>query len=146
MVDGSFMNGGSIIANIVLYWLSMSATDHFSTGFTPLPPDGPRPDWLKIRVSAEHTEWKGKPAIHICYLDNGTGYPPEMLEHCNHILEHPEDVKDGHHIGIYNIVKATSLIYQEKAVFLFSNELDAGARVDLYIQADKEETHESADC
>ena len=29
----------------------MSATQPFSTGFTPLPPDGPRPDWLKIRVS-----------------------------------------------------------------------------------------------
>ena len=52
-------------------------------------------EWLKIRVSAERTEWKGNPAIHICYLDNGIGYPPEMLEHCNHILEHPEDVRDG---------------------------------------------------
>ena len=31
----------------------MSATDHFSTGFTPLPPDGPRPDWLKIRVRCD---------------------------------------------------------------------------------------------
>jgi lipoic acid synthetase len=30
--------------------LAMSATQPFSTGFTPLPPDGPRPDWLKIRV------------------------------------------------------------------------------------------------
>ncbi len=29
----------------------MFATQPFSTGFTPLPPDGPRPDWLKIRVS-----------------------------------------------------------------------------------------------
>ena len=95
-------------------------------------------EWLKIRVSAELTEWKGNPSIHICYLDNGTGYPPEMLEHCNHILEHPEDVRDGHHIGIYNIVKATSLLYREKAVFLFSNEPDAGARVDLYIPAEKE--------
>lgn len=95
-------------------------------------------EWLKIRVSAELTEWKGNLSIHICYLDNGTGYPPEMLEHCNHIIEHPEDVRDGHHIGIYNIVKATSLLYKEKAVFLFSNEPDAGARVDLYIPANKE--------
>ena len=31
----------------------MSATDLFSTGFTPLPPDGPRPDWLKIRVRCD---------------------------------------------------------------------------------------------
>ncbi len=29
----------------------MSASIPFSTGFTPLPPDGPRPGWLKIRVS-----------------------------------------------------------------------------------------------
>ena len=29
----------------------MFATHPFSTGFTPLPPDGPRPAWLKIRVS-----------------------------------------------------------------------------------------------
>ena len=28
----------------------MFDNDHFSTGFTPLPPDDPRPDWLKIRV------------------------------------------------------------------------------------------------
>ena len=78
--------------------------------------------------------------IHTLRVSNAKDYPPEMLEHCNHILEHPEDVRDGHHIGIYNIVKATSLIYQEKAVFLFSNEPDAGARVDLYIPADKEES------
>lgn len=95
---------------------------------------------LKIHISAESTEWKGNPAIHICYLDNGTGYQPDVLEHCNHILEHPEDVQDGHHIGIYNIVKATSLIYQEKAAFVFSNEPGAGARVDLYIPANKEES------
>ena len=29
----------------------MSASKPFSTGFTPFPPDGPRPGWLKIRVS-----------------------------------------------------------------------------------------------
>ena len=28
----------------------MSANNPFSTGFTPLPPEGPRPDWLKVRV------------------------------------------------------------------------------------------------
>ncbi len=28
----------------------MSANAPFSTGFTPLPQDGPRPDWLKVRV------------------------------------------------------------------------------------------------
>ena len=101
---------------------------------------------LKIRVTAEQTEWKGNPAIHICFLDNGIGYPPEMLEHCNHILEHPEDVRDGHHIGIYNIVKATSILYPNKAEFLFSNEPDAGARIDIYIPASKEVPHEPAGC
>ena len=28
----------------------MSANNPFSTGFTPLPPEGPRPAWLKVRV------------------------------------------------------------------------------------------------
>ncbi len=31
----------------------MSATNLFSTGFTPRSPDGPRPDWLKIRVRCD---------------------------------------------------------------------------------------------
>ncbi len=31
----------------------MSENQPFSTGFTPLPPDGPRPDWLKIRVRCD---------------------------------------------------------------------------------------------
>ncbi len=39
-----------IPAIFVIYWQDMFVNAPFSTGFTPLPPDGPRPDWLKIRA------------------------------------------------------------------------------------------------
>lgn len=31
----------------------MQSDTHFSTGFTPVSPDGPRPPWLKLRISAD---------------------------------------------------------------------------------------------
>ena len=95
-------------------------------------------EWLKITVSAQNIQTEDGPAVHICFIDSGTGYPPEVLERNNHILERPEAVQDGKHIGIYNIVKSMDLVFKEKAQVVFSN--GPGARVDIRIpRVDKEE-------
>lgn len=90
-------------------------------------------EWLKITVSAQNIQTEDGPAVQICFIDNGTGYPPEALERNNHILEHPEAVRDGKHIGIYNIVKSIQLVFKDRAQVVFSNEPGAGARVDIRI-------------
>ncbi len=90
-------------------------------------------EWLKITVSAQLVQVDGTDGVHICFIDNGTGYKPETLESCNHILEHPEAVQDGKHIGIYNIVKSIQLVFMEKGKVTFSNEPGAGARTDILI-------------
>ena len=98
-------------------------------------------EWLRISISAQMIQMDGAPAVHICFMDSGTGYPPEILEKCNHILEHPEIVEDGKHIGIYNIVKSLQLVFSRKAQITFSNEPASGARVDIRIPfISKEET------
>ena len=98
-------------------------------------------EWLRISISAQMIQMDGAPAVHICFMDSGTGYPPEILEKCNQILEHPEIVEDGKHIGIYNIVKSLQLVFSRKAQITFSNEPASGARVDIRIPfISKEET------
>lgn len=95
---------------------------------------------LKIRVSAVYEEDDVGGWAHICFIDSGTGYTPEVLVSLNHLLEHPEYARDGQHIGLYNIVKASHLVYKDKASFTFSNEPGAGARVDIRVPfARKEE-------
>ena len=90
-------------------------------------------EWLKITVSAQTIQTEDSAAVHICFIDNGTGYPPEALERNNSILDHPETVRDGKHIGIYNIVKSIQLVFKDRAQVVFSNEPGAGARVDIRI-------------
>ena len=85
---------------------------------------------IQITASLENTP---EPYVHICYIDSGTGYTQEMLERVNRILENDEYIKDGQHIGIYNIVKSLSLIYPGKSSFIFSNEPGGGARADIRI-------------
>lgn len=92
---------------------------------------------LKIIVTVKRTEPDITHGIlgnfHITYIDNGSGYPDEVLKLNNHILDHPEITSDGHHIGIYNIAKTLDLQYHSSASILFSNEPQMGARVDIYI-------------
>ena len=90
-------------------------------------------EWLKLTVSARAVPLGDGKGIHIRFIDSGTGYRPEMLEKCNHILDHPEAVRDGKHIGIYNIVKSIQLVFKDKGSVTFSNEPGAGARADILI-------------
>lgn len=90
-------------------------------------------EWLKITVTAQLLEQDGGQFVHICFLDNGTGFPPEALERSNHILERAEEVRNGQHIGIYNVVKSCQLAFRDKAHIVFSNEPGAGARVDIRV-------------
>ncbi len=91
---------------------------------------------IQITASLESTS---QPYVHICYIDSGTGYTHETLERVNHILENDEYIKDGQHIGIYNIVKSLSLIYPGKSSFIFSNEPDGGARADIRFPYERSE-------
>lgn len=72
------------------------------------------------------SEW-----VHLTHIDTGTGFDKASLTLYNHIMEHPEVVKNGYSIGIYNIVMRMLLTMGESATMLFSNEPGQGARIDM---------------
>lgn len=63
----------------------------------------------------------------ITILDNGPGFPQEILDSSKNWQEEGDEA----HIGILNVKKRIDLLYQGKAMVLFSN--SNGACVELYI-------------
>lgn len=88
---------------------------------------------LSVAIQARYFIRNGKKWIHIWHLDSGSGYPEETLSQLKSVIRHPEICRDGYHIGIYNIVKSLNLIYGPDAVVSFSNDPNAGARIDFEI-------------
>lgn len=88
---------------------------------------------LSIKITAFFDETPDTSMIHLIHIDSGSGFDKNTLEILNHILDYPERCKDGHNIGIYNIVKTLQIIYKNEASIEFSNEPDWGARIDIFI-------------
>ena len=68
--------------------------------------------------------------LNISISDNGPGFDEEMLASLN---ECQDPSKDGHHVGIYNVMQRFILYYgKENVLFAFSNM--NGACVDIFIK------------
>lgn len=65
--------------------------------------------------------------VNITIMDNGKGFPEEVLE----ILNNPEKRMPGEHMGINNVEQRFSLVYQKPCSFVYSNM--NGACVDIFI-------------
>ena len=65
--------------------------------------------------------------VNITIMDNGKGFPEEVLE----ILNDPEKRMPGEHMGINNVEQRFSLVYQKSCSFVYSNM--NGACVDIFI-------------
>lgn len=65
--------------------------------------------------------------VNITIMDNGKGFPEEVLE----ILNDPEKRMPGEHMGINNVEQRFSLVYQKPCSFVYSNM--SGACVDIFI-------------
>ena len=65
--------------------------------------------------------------VNITIMDNGEGFPEEVLE----ILNDPEKRMPGEHMGINNVEQRFSLVYQKPCSFVYSNM--SGACVDIFI-------------
>lgn len=70
--------------------------------------------------------------VNITIMDNGEGFPEEVLE----ILNDPEKRMPGEHMGINNVEQRFSLIYQKPCSFVYSNM--NGACVDIFIPLKKQ--------
>ncbi len=86
---------------------------------------------LNISISIYSYEENNQKYIHITHIDSGTGIDEQKLELYNTITEHPEITEHGHSIGIYNIAMRLKLLYGKNSSLIFSNEPNAGARVDI---------------
>ena len=65
--------------------------------------------------------------VNITIMDNGEGFPEEVLE----ILNDPEKRMPGEHMGINNVEQRFSLVYQKPCSFVYSNM--NGSCVDIFI-------------
>lgn len=70
--------------------------------------------------------------VNITIMDNGKGFPEEVLE----ILNDPEKRMPGEHMGINNVEQRFSLVYQKPCSFVYSNM--NGACVDIFIPLKKQ--------
>lgn len=70
--------------------------------------------------------------VHLAHIDSGRGFDQDSLELYNNIMEHPEVIKNGYGIGIYNIVRRMFLTMGDAVRIRFSNQKKMGARIDIY--------------
>ena len=85
--------------------------------------EGPMQILIKARLFLDGEE----KFVNITIMDNGKGFPEEVLE----ILNDPEKRMPGEHMGINNVEQRFSLVYQKPCSFVYSNM--NGACVDIFI-------------
>jgi sensor histidine kinase YesM len=86
---------------------------------------------LSIYIKAYCYESNDVKRIHLQHIDSGSGFDESKLDIFNHINQHPELRKDGHHIGIFNTAMRLKLLLGDTANIYFSNEPGLGARIDI---------------
>lgn len=86
---------------------------------------------LKIEIDLK----KAGDKLWIAIWDSGDGFSEEVL--CR--LQNHEKLnnEEGEHIGIYNVFQRLEILYGEEAQISFSNQKDAGARIDIKIPIKK---------
>jgi len=86
---------------------------------------------LMISIKIALLKSEGENLVNITILDNGQGFPDDMLQDLNGTTEavYCED-----HIGIQNVKHRFSLIYHDTCTFSFSN-VTGGACIEIFIPA-----------
>lgn len=84
-----------------------------------------------IRIHGYSYQKGNATRVHLVHIDSGAGFDREQLLLFNHIEERPLSLDKGSGIGIYNTVRRLKLTMGETPEILFSNEPDAGARIDI---------------
>lgn len=87
---------------------------------------------LHVRAKTRLIEEESGDRIHLTIVDSGDGFPKEFLDAVKQQAYTPHN-ENGNHIGIENIIRRLKMVYNENASIVFSNEPDAGARIDIYI-------------
>lgn len=82
---------------------------------------------LRILVKARLFEDEAQTYVNLTIMDNGNGFPPDVLE----ILNEDSQRLASEHLGIHNVQQRFSLLYHTPCNFLFSNA--GGACVDIFI-------------
>jgi two-component system, sensor histidine kinase YesM len=89
---------------------------------------------LRFLVQVDQIELEKKPYIRLRLSDNGVGYSKEVLKKLNEADEQFEQ----YHIGISNLRRRMTLIYQNDYQIAFFNALDGGACSLIYLPLRKE--------
>ena len=88
---------------------------------------------MKIQIRINSWEGDGEDYVSIMILDNGAGFSEESLKELNGKETYEYSAR---HVGIENVKRRFSLIYQDKVSVLFSNMTGSGACVQMIIPAD----------
>lgn len=86
---------------------------------------------LKIEIDIKVEKSK----LWISIWDSGDGFSEEVL----YKLQNHEKLinEEGEHVGIYNVFQRLEILYGEEAQISFSNQKDAGAKIDIKIPNQK---------
>lgn len=85
--------------------------------------------FLRFNMQIDQIELDGKPYIRLRLCDNGVGYSSEILKK----LSEPDEQFEQYHIGISNLKKRMSLIYQNDFQIAFFNAPGSGACALIYL-------------
>ncbi len=85
--------------------------------------------FLRFNVQIDQIEMNGKPYIRLRQRDNGVGYSNETLK----MLLEPDEQFEQYHVGISNLKRRMSLIYQNDFQIAFFNAQDGGACSLIYL-------------
>lgn len=88
---------------------------------------------ILLTVRYQEVSDESEEQIMIQISDTGPGFPPDILDHLHN--GHPLDQSEGTHIGIMNTLQRLDSLYHQKARVLFSNRIDGGACVTLFLPA-----------
>lgn len=89
--------------------------------------------FLRFNVQIDQIEREGKPYVRLRLLDNGVGYSNEVLKK----LSEPDEQFEQYHIGISNLKKRMSLIYQNNFEIAFFNAPGGGACSLIYLPLER---------
>jgi sensor histidine kinase YesM len=90
--------------------------------------------FLRFHVKVDQIEMEKKPYIRLRLSDNGVGYGNEILKKLSEVDEQFEQ----HHVGISNLRRRMTLIYQKDYQMAFFNLPDGGACSLIYLPMRKE--------
>lgn len=88
---------------------------------------------LRFLIQIDAVTWEEKPYMRIRLSDNGVGYSKEILEKINS----QQEAYGRQHVGIANLKKRLTLIYQADFQIIFYNAAKGGACVFLCLPLDK---------